>query len=260
MQIRHALLGLALVVAGLATGGAHVLAQEDGEHRQELHRVRRHDPAVIDRTRTLRRLEHALDAVDEIAALTPAYPAHAGRGHGPRSWRHLRDDAGESPADVADEGREELHERRGAEPVERGELHRRPHHGTGPAIEERLDDLRHELLRLRREVIHAPEVLPAPIVLHPMATHAFRGFVRDIRREPFADGKVAVIRDVVRHAHLTSAQAEIVVRAVQSWGQVDAAVALYPRVLDKESFHVVVSALTFDSDRDDLRRRIRRLH
>ena len=41
------------------------------------------------------------------------------------------------------------------------------------------------------------------------------------------------------------------------WAQVDAAVALYPRVVDPESFHRVVGALAFSSDRAELRRRIR---
>ena len=82
--------------------------------------------------------------------------------------------------------------------------------------------------------------------------------MRDVRRAPFARDKVAIVEDVARHAHFTSEQACVVVRLVEAWGQVDAALALYPQVVDPASFHIVVSALTFRSDRDELRERIRR--
>lgn len=253
MSIRHALLALALAVAGLAAGGATVLADDEHDVRRELHVVRRHDPVVIDRTGTLDRLDRLLEGIEEIAALTPS----PGRGHGHGRW--LRDDGREDARGAHDDDDRDERERPGAQPVERGELRHAPPPVAGRLVEERLDDMRREVLLLRREVLRAPEVVrERRRVIVPMEERAFELFVRDLRRAPFARDKVAIVEDVVVHAHFTSEQAEIVVRVVEAWGQVDAAVALYPRVVDPESFHRVVGALTFRSDREELRERIRR--
>ena len=247
MLTRHALLALGLAAAGLAVGGANVLADDEGELRRELHVVRSLDPVVVDRTSTLRRLDRVLAGIDEIAALTPTPPGRV-PGHG----RWLRDDGGaEEPRSRADDAERE---RPGSEPVE---LRHVPPPLAGRAIEERLDAMRREILVLRREVLRAPEVVPERVVC-PMEDRAFRAFVLDLRRAPFARDKVALVEDVALHAHFTASQAETVVRAIESWGQVDAAVVLYPRVVDPESFHLVVNAVTFASDRDELRRRLRR--
>jgi hypothetical protein len=195
---------------------------------------------VIERTTTLRRLDRILEGIDEIAALTPV---HAGPGRGHAYGRVLRDD--------------DHRERGGEQPAARGELRHAPARDLGHLVDERLDAMRREVIVLRRAVLRAPEVV-TPRVLHPMDERAFRAFVHDVRCAPFARNKVAVVHDVAPHTHFTSAQAAVVVRAIESWGQVDAAAALFPRVLDPESFHVVIGAVTFRSDQDELRRRIRR--
>ena len=251
MQARQLIIGLALAAVGLAVGGATVRADE-GEQRDELHLVRHRVPVVIDRTASLNRLDRLLAGIEELAALTEA-PVHT-HGRGPVRVEiygrvHLRDDG--------DDEREELRSRGGAEPaVGMTTLGSYPS-SVARAVDQRIDAMRRELIEMRRTVLLAPEVEPVRrYVPATMAAQPFAAFVRDVRCAPFAGDRVAMVRDVVRHAHFTSAQAEVVVRAIQPWGQVAAAVALHARVVDPESFHVVFQALTFPSDREELRRQL----
>ncbi len=238
MPIRHAILAAAIVAAGLAAGGATVLA-DDRAPRRELHVVRSRVGVVIDRAASLRRLDRLLEGIDDIAAL---WAPRVGHDHA----RRLRDDD-----DHGDD--------HGDERLRGGAWRRVPPPVADRYVRDRLDGMRRELLALRSAVLRAPRVAPAPIpVALPMADRAFARFVFELRRTPFAEGKVALVVDVARRAHFTSAQAAVVVRAIQSWGRVDAAVALHPRVVDPQSFHVVYAALTFSSDRAELRRRLLR--
>lgn len=123
----------------------------------------------------------------------------------------------------------------------------------------RLASLAAQVRLLRREVEVAPAAAPVPDVVEapaPMEDREFRSFLTSVRRASFADDRVALVGEQAKFAFFTSAQAAEVVAAIQSWGRVDAAFALHPRVVDPESFHLVYRELTFSSDREELRERI----
>jgi hypothetical protein len=122
--------------------------------------------------------------------------------------------------------------------------------------------LSEELRRLRREVEHAPAVekIPAPEAERsPMAEREFASFLESVRRASFADDKVALVRRQAKLARFTSAQVAALVKAIPPWGRVDAATAVYPRVVDPDHFHLVFRELAFASDREELSRRIEKL-
>jgi hypothetical protein len=101
-----------------------------------------------------------------------------------------------------------------------------------------------------------PEVIvvdPGPIACSP---DDFRGVLAAVENEPFPDGKLAVVRDAASHRWFTVAQVIALMGQMSfSSNKVDVGAELYGRTVDRENWYQVFAALTFDSDKQELRRR-----
>lgn len=95
-----------------------------------------------------------------------------------------------------------------------------------------------------------PEVFPMP-------PPAFGGLKDAIEEESFDDEKLAVLREAARHnVFLVDQAIQLIELFTFSDGKVEAGVILYPQVIDPENWFRVYGAYTFDSDKEELRRRL----
>jgi len=95
-----------------------------------------------------------------------------------------------------------------------------------------------------------PEVFPMP----PPAFDALRDAIEE---ESFDDEKLAILRDATRHNLFLVSQAIVLIELFTfSDGKVEAGVMLHPQVLDIENWYRVYGAYTFDSDKEELRKRL----
>jgi hypothetical protein len=103
-------------------------------------------------------------------------------------------------------------------------------------------------------------VLVAPVGLADpvrMTRAPMDGLKAAIAAEGFGDGKVAVLRTAVAENWFTTEQVvELLPLFAFSDDRVEAAAVLYPKVLDPENWFRVYGGFDFDSDKDELRRRL----
>jgi hypothetical protein len=87
----------------------------------------------------------------------------------------------------------------------------------------------------------------------------FAAVVQAVENESFSRGKLEALTDASVDRWYTSAQ---VTRMLEGFafddGKVDAAVVMHPKVVDMENWFTVHSAFTFDSSKEELRRRVGR--
>ena len=121
-------------------------------------------------------------------------------------------------------------------------------------LQESLSDLNGTLTQLDRTV-DAMQGPPPPRVVSSGELSRIQGAIRS---ESFSDDKLAVLRDASRGRQFTSAQVRGLMDLFAfSDDKVDAAVILYPKVVDQQNWYTVYGALTFSSDKDALRARTR---
>lgn len=128
-----------------------------------------------------------------------------------------------------------------------------------PAVRDQLMVASSRLGRHLAEVRGAVRAdLPPPVPQGPIATDErdFAAILCAMREEPFSDDKMAVLRDASRGRAFTTDQ---VIRVLEQFpfsdNKVDAAAMLYAQLTDPWNWYHVYGALTFSSDKDDLRRR-----
>lgn len=256
---RHAFLGLALAAAGLVAGGATVLAGDaETESATLLHgpgaRHGRHAvPVVIDRTDALRRVGRLLDdlrALERVAESRRSVIEVEINGR-----RVLR---GDDTRDDRDDDKDDARELRSRGGETLGHRHDERH---GDAVVDRhVRRMTRDLAALHEALRAAPIAHRAPVVvIEPVGEREFREFLRAIRRPHWDDDRLHVLRDVAKHHHFTSAQAAEIVRHGFRFEQLDAAVVLYPRLVDPDHVHRLYESLRWSSDRDELRRAIKRM-
>lgn len=179
--------------------------------------------------------------------------------------------------------------RRGAAPVERVLVSRRgyldafdsilvgldraralaldaPRRQVDHELVEEIERAHDRLVRLQRRLRRAPVVQPEPPVIveetvSPLVAFAdpdFLAFLRQVKRAAFDDDRMLLLREVVKHRAFTTTQVIDVLDEV-SFEKVEAAVLLYPNVVDPESFVRVYDELNFTSDRRELAERLERL-
>lgn len=92
---------------------------------------------------------------------------------------------------------------------------------------------------------------------HPMDDAQFTELLIQIGNEPFSSSKMNVIQMAVDYNYFTSEQTRKVVASLTfSNDQEDAAVMLYPRVVDQDAFYTVMPAFTFESSRSEVQTRL----
>ncbi|MBM4395465.1 MAG: DUF4476 domain-containing protein [Deltaproteobacteria bacterium] len=106
-------------------------------------------------------------------------------------------------------------------------------------------------------VIVPPDRKVPPKAPDPMDDRDFADLLSQLKGMAFGSERVALLRDAVKRHRFTTGQVRQVV-AIFNFGseQVDAAATMYPRVVDKADFFKVIADLEFESERDELRRRV----
>jgi len=92
----------------------------------------------------------------------------------------------------------------------------------------------------------------------PNATkEEFDRLVTSLRAEAFDNKRLTILRDAVKHKGVSCQQAKQIV-SVFSFGdgQREAAITLYPRLTDPMNFQDVLRVFTFESDRQEVRKRL----
>jgi hypothetical protein len=102
-------------------------------------------------------------------------------------------------------------------------------------------------------------VQPEPPRPMPLDQMRFGELLASLNGLSFSAEQLRYLEDASRHAFFLTEQVRQVM-AVFSFGKdkVKAAAMLYPKVLDHHDFHRVLTDLTFESEREDLRREIRK--
>jgi len=98
---------------------------------------------------------------------------------------------------------------------------------------------------------------PLPHAQGPMAPDDFEALLAALKGAPFSSDKLVLVRDAAKRNRFETDQVLRVVKLFSHGSeQVDAAVAMYPRVVDKKNFFKVYGVLSFSSDRDSLRKKV----
>lgn len=125
---------------------------------------------------------------------------------------------------------------------------------TRRAMYRELSDLEGSVLELEAAIerIHGPT---GPVAVSPEEFSRIRSAVA---AESFSDDQLAVLRSASQGRRFTSAQVSTLMRQFSfSDDRIEAAVMLYPRVADPQNWYTVYDALTFSSDKEELRKRTR---
>ena len=237
MLVRKSILA-ALLAASAAIAATGNVRADHVEERQPLHAVRgpveviTPNAILLNRARVLTRLDRAMSELDQLALLVREVP------HAPHRY----------PA----YGREQVQVSFGTHGARRGPSI------DAAAIRARADQLRNELVALRRMAERAPAAPVVEPVVVTIAPRDLAAFLRDLGRARFSSDKLALVRQLAARVSVTSAQAEQIVAAVPYWVQADAAMLLYDATVDRARFDGMYSVLRYEGDRDRLRRHLAR--
>ncbi len=113
-----------------------------------------------------------------------------------------------------------------------------------------------QLAAVRRQIDDAAAADRAPAKPAPMTNDAFAALWNTVKHESFDSGKLKILRQAADANWFNSAQIASMMD-VFSFGtsKVDAAVAMWPHMVDPENLFVLYNKLTSSSDKDNLRRR-----
>ena len=100
---------------------------------------------------------------------------------------------------------------------------------------------------------YAPPAPPPPMAYNE---EQFRGFMHRLREANFTDAQLATVRDETNAGARWNTQQVIAVMKVLNFSdpQVQSAVIMWPSVVDPQNFPAVAASLTFEGDRQKLRR------
>lgn len=91
----------------------------------------------------------------------------------------------------------------------------------------------------------------------PMTAEAFSQLVDGVKREPFDSNKLRIVNLAAQARWFTSAQIGSMLDAFTfGGGKVDAAVAMWPHLVDPENSGTIYGKLTFQGDKEALRKRV----
>ena len=125
-----------------------------------------------------------------------------------------------------------------------------------PSVLRRIEAESNELSRTLASLDRTVDNMRAPTAPRVVSSSELTQIERSIDRESFSDDQLAVLRSASRGRHFTSSQ---VIRLMNGFSfdddKVEAAVILFPRVIDQQNWYTVYGGLTFSSDKTALRRR-----
>jgi hypothetical protein len=90
-----------------------------------------------------------------------------------------------------------------------------------------------------------------------MPDESFSKFLQALRRETFDDDKLEFLAPVARQSYFSSEQArQILDKFSFDRNRKEAAIILYPKVVDLVNWFVIYDTFTFSSNVDDIRARL----
>ncbi|MFH1469623.1 MAG: DUF4476 domain-containing protein [Pseudomonadota bacterium] len=102
-----------------------------------------------------------------------------------------------------------------------------------------------------------PPVPPPPPLPSAMSPASFASLKAAIQLESFSDGKLRVLAEALRGRMLSVAQArELLPLYSFSSDRVEAAVTMYPALVDPQDFYQLYGSFDFDSDKEEVRKRL----
>ena len=148
------------------------------------------------------------------------------------------------------------------ESADRAAVRRELHHKTEELsrLFARIQELSRDLATLAAEPVvieRVIEVAPAPQSPQVCDAGDFGRVLQSVKAESFSDARLGVLRDAVGGRWFDVAQVKTMM-SVFSFGdeKIDAAVLMHPRVVDPQNWYQVYGTLTFDSEKDTLRKRL----
>ena len=125
------------------------------------------------------------------------------------------------------------------------------------SVQTRRETTRHEHDSTDSQTSHSSGQTGQDDYVYAMSGADFRDLLESIEDESFSDGKIRMVEAAARDNYFTSKQAKKIVEAM-SFGdnQVESAVVLYPRLTDQGNFFRVLSALEYESDKEEVRDRL----
>ena len=103
-----------------------------------------------------------------------------------------------------------------------------------------------------------PPSPPPPAGPQPIAESALVSLIGAVQKATFGDDQVDVLRTAAAHNSFTCAQVvRLVAPLAHSTDKVDGIKVLAPKVLDPENAHLIEDALTFSSDKEEVRKLFR---
>ena len=102
-----------------------------------------------------------------------------------------------------------------------------------------------------------PQPQPYPqLTGMPMSPSQFQGLLGQVQRLAFSDEKLNAIQDAVRSGYYFTCEQIVQLMHTSAFGddQVKIGSMLYPQAVDPQNFSLLTSALTFESDRQRLRK------
>ena len=100
-----------------------------------------------------------------------------------------------------------------------------------------------------------PQVYPQQTGM-PMTPSQFQGLLNRVQRLSFSDEKINAVQDAVRSGSYFTCEQIVQLMRTSAFGddQVKLGALLYPHAVDPQNFPLLTSALTFESDRQRLRK------
>jgi len=120
-------------------------------------------------------------------------------------------------------------------------------------ITEDIDNIYEACERMRKIIVE--DSIPEPIRAEDLAR-----FLEELDDATFSDAKAAMITEFARSNWFTTTQAGMILEEVPfGTDMVDAAVAMYPHLIDPENTYRLYEHITFDDDRELLKQKLEEL-
>lgn len=137
---------------------------------------------------------------------------------------------------------------------------RNPNRHTRDRIDDSVEEMRSDVRRMKRAINDAPIVRPEPPVPPPpqaMPDQDFNSLLSAIKKASFSKEKLDLVDGACQY-HFFSTHQVIRVMEEMSFGKdkVAAAAMMHARLIDPDQFFKVYEHLSFDSDKEKLRRQI----
>lgn len=106
--------------------------------------------------------------------------------------------------------------------------------------------------RMNQDFHPTPPPPPMPQAVNPMD---FKRMLESLKREPFGDNKLAIVKTISQTNFFTVAQTiEVMKQLTMPDEKITALEIMYPKVLDRANGYLIINEFTFNSDKEKAQR------